>query len=141
MASWERQVFLRFLDGAGRAGAGALAVPIAHPTTRPDKAVAASSGIALVGSKSGIQKPAMPVNGGSNGIQGSVDHLLGFWKREVIDSFPVVGARHIPGYMNEVTFLFGKMFLSAMPKGLLCPIGQELKRAVADRPAYAKTGS
>jgi len=137
-AAWEREVFLRFLDSAGRSGAGPLAVP--RQPTRRSGSVPAGSGIALVGSASRVQRPIIPVNGGSGVIQGSVENLFNFWKHEVIDSFPVVGARHIPGYMNEVTFLFGKLFLSAMPTGLLCPIGQELKRSVEARPAYAKAG-
>jgi transposase-like protein len=138
MASWERQVFLRFLDGAGRSGTVPLAA--SHPASGPGNSVPASNGIALAGSTSRAQRPSVPLNGGGSGIQGSVENLLGFWKREVIDSFPVVGARHIPGYMNEVTFLFGKLFLSTMPTGLLCPIGQELKRTVGTGPAYAKAG-
>ena len=137
-ASWERQVFLRFLDGTGRSGAGPLAV--SRQTTRPGNSVPAGGGIALIGSTSRVQKPSIPTNGGYAGIQGSVENLLGFWKREVIESFPVVGARHVPGYMNEVIFLFGKLFLSAMPTGLLSPIGQELKRTIETRPAYAKAG-
>lgn len=135
---WERQVFLRFLDSAGRSGAAPL--PVSRPTSRPGDSVPAASGIALVGSAARIQKPSIAMNEVSAGIQGSVENLLGFWKREVIDSFPVVGARHIPGYMNEVTFLFGKLFLSTMPTSLLCPIGQELKRTVEARPAYARAG-
>ena len=130
-APWERQVFLRFLDGAGRSAAGPVATP---------RQVPAESRIALVGSSTRVQKPALPVNGGLAAFQAPIENLWGIWKRGVFDSFPVMGARHIPGYMNEVTFLFGKLFLAAMPTGLLCPIGQELKRTVETRPAYAKAG-
>ena len=136
-AAWERQVFLRFLDSAGRSGAS-LAVP--RQIAKPGISAPAGSGIALVGSTSRVQRPSIPMNGVATGIQGSVENLLNFWKHEVIDSFPVVGARHIPGYMNEVTFLFGKLFLSTMPTSLLCPIGQELKRSIEARPAYARAG-
>ena len=115
-APWEREVFLRFLDSAGRSGAGPLAA--SRPAAMPGKSVPAGSVIARVGSTSRVQQPSM-LNEGSAGFQGSVENLLGFWKRGVMDSLPVVGARHIPGYMNEMTFLFGKMFFSAMRDAFL----------------------
>ena len=137
-APWERQVFLRFLEGAGRAGAGPIALPreTAWPGNSSTERVPARSGIA----QRRTERPSLPFAASLAEIQGPIENLLGFWKRGVFDSPPVVGARHIPGYVNEVTYMFGRMFIAAMPTGLLCPIGKELKRTVEAAPAGVKIG-
>ena len=138
-ALWERQIFLRFLEGAGRSGAGPLAAP--RDAALAGNEMAARSGIAQIGTAMRRpEKAPTRLNGSLAGIQDPLARMWGLWKRGVIDSFPVVGARHIPGYMNEVTYLFGRLFISALPRELLCPIGQELKRTVEAQPAGTKGG-
>lgn len=115
-AAWERQVFLRFLDGAGRAEAARAKLP--RQPAQVNQTVSAPKRVAAAGSATRVERPAAPEKSAIVGIQ-PIENLWEFWKHGVMDSFPVVGARHIPGYMNEVTFLFGKVFLSAMRDAFL----------------------
>jgi transposase-like protein len=143
---WERQVFLRFLEGSGRAGAGPLAVP-------RETVLAGSPGVPRTNLTSALAERAaapvpslrmkrpesvpMPADSGRTATAGPIEELWGVWRRGVgaFGSVPLVGARHLPGYMNEVTYLFGSMLIAAMPTGMLCPIGKGLKRSLEARPA------
>ena len=82
-----------------------------------------------------------PENGspGHAGHAGPIEELWGVWKRGMgaFGSVPLMGARHLPGYMNEVTYLFGSMLIAAMPAGVLCTIRKGLKRTLEARPAGA----
>ena len=129
-AFWERQVFLRFLDGTGRSGASPVAVA-RQPVWSGNPVAPASR----------VQQPSsMPTNSRLADISGPIENFWDFWKRGVFDSFPVVGARHIPGYMNEVTFLFGKMFFSAIRDAFRVAIPR-LPGIETDRPrSSARTG-
>lgn len=69
----------------------------------------------------------------------SIETVWGIFKREVFDSFPVMSARHMPGFMNEVTYLFGSQLLSAMPTGILCPFAKGLKRTIVPHPSGSGT--
>ena len=147
---WERQVFLRFLAGSGRAGAGPVALP---PRTVWTGSPLPGSASARIGIAEGsavplgsprISRPGNIVvgpNSGHAGTAGPIEELWGVWKRGVgaFGSFPLAGARHLPGYMNEVTYLFGSMLIAAMPTGILCPIGKGLKRTLEARPAGANS--
>lgn len=144
---WERQVFLRFLEGSGRAGAGPLAVPretvwvgsplASRATARTGTAPVKAVPVATPRTPRPGSLPGGP-DSGRAGTDGPIENLWEFWKRGV--SIPVVGARHLPGYMNEVTYLFGSLLIAAMPTGLLCPIGKGLKRTLEARPAVGNPG-
>jgi transposase-like protein len=143
---WERQVFLRFLEGSGRAGAGPLAVPRetvwagSSPAPQISTRTSIAERISVSAASPRIRRPEgipIPLDSGRSGTAGPIEELWGVWKRGVgaFGSFPLAGARHLPGYMNEVTYLFGSMLIAAMPTGMLCPIGKGLKRTLEARPA------
>jgi len=147
---WERQVFLRFLEGSGRAGAGPLAVPretVWAGSSLPGRAsarigIAEASSVPLASPRtSRPENIGVGANSGRTGTAGPIEELWGVWKRGVgaFGSFPLAGARHLPGYMNEVTYLFGSMLIATMPAGILCPIGKGLKRTLEARPAGASS--
>lgn len=145
---WERQVFLRFLEGSGRAGAGPLAVPRQtvwagrSPASRAGARTAVAEGSSASVALRRPQRPEhVPIapEFARAGTESPIENLWGVWKRGVgaFGSVPLVGARHLPGYMNEVTYLFGRMLIAAMPTGILCPIGKGLKRTLDAHPTGA----
>lgn len=123
---WEKDVFLQFVGGPAETAAAPVSrekIRVGGPPMvgaggrKPDRSVAVVR--PMVQESLRAEPPASPV-----------EDFWNLWRRGLFGSFPVVGARHLPGYMNEVTHLMGSLFISALPTGILCPFGKELKRSL-----------
>ena len=134
---WEKQVLLRFVELDKPIGAGAIAIPREKIWIGTIPKGGADSEDILGASKS-LRKPLLleavhAMTAESVSAEGHAhpgENRGSFLTRRLFGSFPIMGARHLPGYMNEVTYLFGSLFLTAMPTGILCPFGKGLKRTL-----------
>ena len=124
---WEKQVFLQFVQGGGPVESAAVAVP--REKIWVGSFPKGSTGARKLHRAETVH-PVAQESARAEAYARPIESFWNLWSRGVFGSFPVVGARHLPGYMNEVTYLFGSLFISALPTGILCPLGKGLKRTL-----------
>ena len=124
---WEKQVFQQFVQGGGPVESAAVWVP--REKTWVGSLPKGGTG-ARKPHRTETVRPVAQESARAEAYARPMESFFNLWRRGLFGSFPVVGARHLPGYMNEVTYLFGSLFISALPTGILCPFGKGLKRTL-----------
>ena len=108
---WEKRAFLGLLEGGGRIEAKSLPIPGRSPrkTHRPETVI-----------------PADLESLRAEAYYGATSKFWSLFKRGLTGSFaiasvPVVSVKHLPGFMNDLTRVFGSSFLSVLPTGIFRP--------------------